>query len=165
VDNNHKTTVLTDHQLLRYMNSISKPSKRSARWIEEFQSYDLDIRYRKGKEAIIPDALSRRSDYLNVILGIMNALIADKEAYIPYIQQFLEESVLPIENDLKEIVVKNVDRFLLHEEGRLLRKVRESVIAPYIEPLFRGDCMERMSSQFGHLSHPSFASALETRAW
>jgi hypothetical protein len=45
------------------MNSISKPSKRLTRWIEEFQSYDLDIRYRKGKEAIVPDVLSRRFDY------------------------------------------------------------------------------------------------------
>jgi hypothetical protein len=162
MDNNHKTTVLTDHQSLRYMNSMSKPSKRLARWIEEFQSYDLDIRYRKGKEAIVPDTLSRRPDYLNVVLDVMNA-IADKEAYIPCIQKFLDKRALPIENDLKEMVVKNTDRFLLDEEGRLLHKVREGVIAPYIEPLFRGDYMEHMHSQFGHPSHPSFASVLETR--
>jgi hypothetical protein len=131
-----------------------------AHWIAEFQLYDLDIRYRKGKEAIVPDVLSRRrSDYLNVILSVMN-IISDKEAYIPYIQKFLEETALPIENDLKEVVLKNVDRFLLDEEGRLLRKVREGVTAPYIEPLFRGDCMERIHRQFGHLSHPQ---ALQVR--
>jgi hypothetical protein len=33
------------------------------------------------------------------------------------------------------MIVKNTDRFLLIEEGRLLRKVREGVIVPYIEPL------------------------------
>ena len=143
---------------------MSKPSKRLARWIEEFQSYDLDIRYRKGKEAIVPDALSRRPDYINVMLSVLNA-ITDKEAYIPCVQRFLEESALPADDELKEMVVKNADRFLLGEGETLLRKIREGITAPYVEPLFRGDCIEKMHTQFGHLSYPSFASALETRAW
>jgi hypothetical protein len=58
-----------------------------------------------------------------------------------------------------------MDRFLLIEEGRLLRKVREGVTVPYIKPLFHGDCMGQMHRQFGQLSHPSFASVLETRIW
>jgi hypothetical protein len=63
------------------------------------------------------------------------------------------------------MIVKNTDRFLLIEEGRLLRKVREGMIVPYIELIFHGDGMGQMHSQFGQLSHPSFASALETRIW
>ena len=46
------------------MNSTKSPSKRLARWIEEFQAYSLNIKYRKGSEAIVPDALSRRSDFI-----------------------------------------------------------------------------------------------------
>jgi len=60
-----KTLVLTDHQSLRYMNSIRNPSGRMARWIDEFQEYDLDIQYRKGSEAVVPDALSRRPDFMS----------------------------------------------------------------------------------------------------
>ena len=67
VDNGHEITVLTDHESLKYMNTIKRPSKRLVRWIDEFQAWKLNIRYRKGSEATIPDALSRRPDYLNAI--------------------------------------------------------------------------------------------------
>ena len=41
------------------MNTIKNPSRRMARWIDEFQQYDLEFVYRKGKEAVVPDAISR----------------------------------------------------------------------------------------------------------
>jgi hypothetical protein len=74
IENNHVTTVLTDHESLRYMNTVTRPSRRLARWIDEFQGYRLDIRYRRGREAVVPDALSRRPDYLNAIgnVGVNN---------------------------------------------------------------------------------------------
>lgn len=46
---NHKTTILTDHESLGHMNSVTRPSKRLPIWIDEFQELDLDIRYRRGK--------------------------------------------------------------------------------------------------------------------
>jgi len=60
IENGHTTTTLTDHQFLRYMNSVTRLSKRLARWIDEFQGFKLDIRYRRGKQTIVPDALSMR---------------------------------------------------------------------------------------------------------
>ena len=36
IENNLKITVLTDHESLRYMNSVTKPSRRLAHWIDEF---------------------------------------------------------------------------------------------------------------------------------
>ncbi|KAJ6084321.1 hypothetical protein N7486_011121 [Penicillium sp. IBT 16267x] len=44
--------------------STTTYSKRLARWIEEFQEYNLTIKYRKGAEAIVPDAISRRPDFI-----------------------------------------------------------------------------------------------------
>ena len=38
-------------------------------------------------------------------------------------------------------------------------------MAPDIEPLFCGDFMEKMHSQFGHLSYGGMAQAIESRAW
>jgi hypothetical protein len=58
IQNKYTTTILTDHESLHYINTVSKPSNRLIRWIDEFQGYDLDIRYRRGSEAIVPDALS-----------------------------------------------------------------------------------------------------------
>jgi hypothetical protein len=39
-------------------------TKRLARWIKEFGEYNLLIQYRKGLENAIPDAISRRPDFI-----------------------------------------------------------------------------------------------------
>ena len=54
-----ETTVITDHNSLQYMNTMRNQSRRIARWAEEFQMYSITFKYRKGKEAVVPDALSR----------------------------------------------------------------------------------------------------------
>ena len=47
----------------------------------------------------------------------------------------------------------------------MVKRLGEGRTAPYIEPLFRGDFMERMHTQFGHLSYAGMANAIETRGW
>ena len=42
-------TVVTDHQALRYFNTLKEPNGRLARWIVYLQQYDFDTVYRKGK--------------------------------------------------------------------------------------------------------------------
>lgn len=61
--NGHTTTVRTDHAGLQYMKTTKTPSKRLARWIAEFQEYDLDIKYKPGPQMVVADSLSRRPDY------------------------------------------------------------------------------------------------------
>lgn len=63
VENGHTTIIRTDHAGLQYMKTTKVVSKRLARWIDEFGSYDLDIRYKPGTEMVVPDALSRRPDH------------------------------------------------------------------------------------------------------
>jgi hypothetical protein len=82
--NNHRTEVVTDHESLKYMNTTRTPSKRLARWIAEFAEYTLDIRYRKGSEAVVPDAISRRPDFM----GTGSA----SKAWIPTAEDQLDES-------------------------------------------------------------------------
>ena len=65
LENGTKTTVITDHSSLQYLQTTITYSKRLARWVAEFQEYDLKIQYRKGEEAIIPDAISRRPDFIS----------------------------------------------------------------------------------------------------
>ena len=64
IDNNHKTLILTDHESLKYLQTMKNPSKRLARWVSEFSEYNLEIKYRKGSEAVVPDAINRRPDLM-----------------------------------------------------------------------------------------------------
>ncbi|KJZ69930.1 hypothetical protein HIM_10686 [Hirsutella minnesotensis 3608] len=53
-------TVWTDHLNLRYFTKKQQLSERQARWAETLSRYNFTIRHRPGKEAVVPDALSRR---------------------------------------------------------------------------------------------------------
>jgi hypothetical protein len=43
---------------------MKTPSKRVVRWFKEFSKFDIEIKYRKGLEAIVPDAILRRPDFM-----------------------------------------------------------------------------------------------------
>jgi hypothetical protein len=183
VDNGLPITVITDHDSLKYMNTMKNPSKRLARWIDEFQQYNLQIRYRPGKQAVVPDALSRRPDHvvLNAIMsgrGTENPLYLNsisgrerQEDYIPCIREFLEAHTLPRDEQNREKVIKQAQDFVLldaenkKEEKILYRKIREGVVAPYVEFEFRGDLMQKIHEQYGHLSYPALENIFESRAW
>jgi RNase H-like domain found in reverse transcriptase/Reverse transcriptase (RNA-dependent DNA polymerase)/Integrase zinc binding domain/Retroviral aspartyl protease len=160
LDNGHRITVVTDDESLKYMNTIKKPSARLTRWIDEFQMYDLDIRYRPGIKATVPDALSRRPDYLAAIQE------RDQQNYVEYVEhmeRYLTDRTLPGDkfDELVKIEAKN---FVLND-GRLYRKIREGVVAPYLEWLFRGDFIQKMHNEYGHLSYRGMTNLIETRAW
>ena len=46
IENGTQTTIVTDHASLQYLTSTKTYSKRLARWVAEFQEYDLRIQYR-----------------------------------------------------------------------------------------------------------------------
>ncbi|SCV72358.1 BQ2448_3895 [Microbotryum intermedium] len=54
-------TVLTDHELLKYLKTQENLSKRQARWVERLADYDFDITYIPGGENTVADAMSRYS--------------------------------------------------------------------------------------------------------
>ena len=64
IENVTQTTIVTDHASLQYLQTTVTYSKRLARCVDEFQEYDLKIQYRKGSDAVVPDALSRRPDLI-----------------------------------------------------------------------------------------------------
>ena len=57
----------SDHIALRHLHDQKKVSDRHARWIEYLQDYTFVIRYKKGKENTVPNALNRRPLILNLM--------------------------------------------------------------------------------------------------
>ncbi|KYB29879.1 hypothetical protein TcasGA2_TC034535 [Tribolium castaneum] len=55
----NSTTVITDHQALRWLMSLKTPTGRLARWALQLQPYNLVIEYTPGKANTIADFLSR----------------------------------------------------------------------------------------------------------
>ncbi|KAL4323160.1 hypothetical protein GQ457_11G026100 [Hibiscus cannabinus] len=57
----------TDHEALRYITGQHKLKNRHAKWVEFLESFPYVIRYKKGKENVVADALSRRYALLSYL--------------------------------------------------------------------------------------------------
>ncbi|KAK5771502.1 hypothetical protein PVK06_047715 [Gossypium arboreum] len=55
----------SDHESLKHIKGQHKLNKRHAKWVEFLESSPYVIRYKKGKENIVADVLSRRYTLLN----------------------------------------------------------------------------------------------------
>jgi hypothetical protein len=53
---------------------------------------------------------------------------------------------------MREMIMREAHAYGLDEEQGLLRRIGDDKTAPYIKPIFRGDFMEWLHRQFGHLS-------------
>lgn len=51
--------IITDHSSLKWFFNLSNPTGRLARWGCRLSPYDFVIEHRKGKDNVVPDALSR----------------------------------------------------------------------------------------------------------
>ena len=66
----------SNHESLKHLKGQLKLNKRHAKWIEFIESFLYIVKYKKGKENIVADALSRRHALLSQldakILGLEN---------------------------------------------------------------------------------------------
>jgi hypothetical protein len=56
-----KCDIYTDHKSLKYIFTQSELNMRQRRWLELIKYYELEIHYHPGKENVVADALSRKS--------------------------------------------------------------------------------------------------------
>jgi hypothetical protein len=63
--------LLTDHDSLKYHKTMPNMSGRLARWIEKMAEFDYKLQHIPGKDNVVADALSRRSDLAVAGLRVM----------------------------------------------------------------------------------------------
>lgn len=59
-------TVITDHASLLWLQNLKDPAGRLARWALRLQAHDYEIKHRKGRYMVVPDALSRSVEEVQV---------------------------------------------------------------------------------------------------
>ena len=52
--------MLTDHLALKWLKKMDNPSGRLARWAMELSQWEFEVKYRKGTDNLVADALSRQ---------------------------------------------------------------------------------------------------------
>ena len=52
--------IKTDHNSLKYFLEQKELNERQQKWVSKLQAYDLEIKYVKGKNNVVANALSRR---------------------------------------------------------------------------------------------------------
>ena len=168
IDNGHTTTIYTDHESLKYLATMRNPTKRLARWIEEFGEYNLSIQYRKGSDNAVPDAISRRPDFMGEGPRNRAAIVAairgfDEDEWATHMIAFLADGVIPPQ-DFQEDIYEYKDEFAVDDEGNLLHTTEDGH-SPYIPQAFRADLLERMHTEYGHLGHPGLQGVMIGRGW
>lgn len=72
-------TVITDHHSLTWLHKLKDPVGRLARWAVRLQQFDFNIVHRKGRENVVPDALSRAVPVIDsVVENLPDTEIKDK---------------------------------------------------------------------------------------
>jgi transposase InsO family protein len=177
IDNGQTTTIVTDHESLQYLQTTRRPSRRLARWVASFQQYDLVIKYRPGKDAVVPDAISRRPDFMEDTPGNvlkqplrLNAIAGvDELEWLDALKTYLQSQTLPINPSLAEHIQRTASDYIVREQDSDLVLYRvfkdDSYEAPYLAPEFRQDLLRHVHQEFGHLGNPGLMGVLRPRAF
>ena len=52
----------SDHEALKYLKGQANLNRRHAKWVEFIESFPYIVKYKKGKDNVVADALSRKAN-------------------------------------------------------------------------------------------------------
>jgi hypothetical protein len=94
-----------------------------------------------------------------------------EDEWLSATRQFLETQELPVDPPVAAAVKRFAPKLSLREdEGclgdqKLIFAHEDGLRAPYLEPIFRGDLLNRLYKEFSHLGYPGLIDVLRPRAW
>jgi hypothetical protein len=71
----------SDHESLKYLKGQAKLNRRHAKWVEFIETFPYVVKYKKGKDNLVADALSRRNVLLNQLEVKVPGLESLKDLY------------------------------------------------------------------------------------
>ncbi|XP_040967125.1 uncharacterized protein [Gossypium hirsutum] len=74
----------SDHKALKHIKGQHKLNRRHAKWVEYLESFPYVIKYKKGKDNIVADALSRRYTLLSYLDSKILGFALLKDSYVNY---------------------------------------------------------------------------------
>ena len=75
IDRNFK--VKTDHDSLKYFLEQRLSSEEQQKWVTKILGYDFEIIYKKGKQNVVADALSRKDEDVEAFLCTISIIQPD----------------------------------------------------------------------------------------
>ncbi|KAH9291972.1 hypothetical protein KI387_042837 [Taxus chinensis] len=126
--------VKTDHDSLKYFLEQRLSSEEQQKWVTKMLGYDFEIIYKKGKENVVADALSRRDTSADALLCGMSMLTADwvEEARLEWnqdkdtqslIQNIKQGSMTSNKFEWKGNALWYKDRLYLSKDSKLKHKI------------------------------------------
>lgn len=112
-----------DHHSLQYINTQKHLNKRLARWSEILCNFNFKIKHIPGKTNSVPDALSRRPDYLNIITTPQSQLLEQIRLMTPGTTEYtlLQDTTLPrTRQQINQLSGLTLDNGLIKKQGRIL---------------------------------------------
>ena len=105
--------LLTDHDSLKYHKTMPNLSGRLARWIEKMAEFDYKLQHIPGKDNVVADALSRRSDLAAAGLRVMfmpqsGECVRLNAVALPVTEDFLLGGQTPAASRLRSCLKKGV---------------------------------------------------------
>ena len=69
--------VKTDHDSLKYFLEQRLSSEEQQKWVTKMLGYDFEIIYKKGKQNVVADALSRKDEDVEALLCAISIIQPD----------------------------------------------------------------------------------------
>ncbi|KAL2630554.1 hypothetical protein R1flu_015240 [Riccia fluitans] len=116
----HKTKVYTDNISLKYFETMDRVTPKQLRWHDTLALMDVELIHKPGKNNVVPDALSRKEEYMPSSTQVMRSMYRGEtdlerrihEGYMgdPTAQSYLEK-LRKAKWRMHDAILVIVDRF------------------------------------------------------